>query len=73
MKPQPLTKLQKFVKHRYELARRRKAVARCDAKHEANMATLARIKREMEAVRRQRAIRAAIKPLQLPLFSQKPA
>lgn len=67
MNPQRLTKQQKFVKHRYELACRRKAVARRDAKHETNMATLARIKREMEAMRRQRAIRAAIKPLQLPL------
>lgn len=51
MKPQPLTKPQKFVKHRYELACRRKAVARRDAKHEVNMATLKRIEADMKARR----------------------
>jgi hypothetical protein len=64
MKPQPLTKAQKFVQHRYELARRRRAIARRDARHEANMATLARIRREMEAARAKRLKQLPLKGLE---------
>lgn len=65
MKTKRLTKAQKFIAHRYELARRRRAVARWDAKYAANMATLARIKHDMEAIRA-----ARLTQLPLPLESE---